>query len=191
MSFIIRPAKRSDIVDVARLVNLAIEGMPMAFWKEQSSAGQDPFEVGISRCKQDDTATSYMRTTLAELDSEIVGLILSHDIKDVPQDMENVHPMFRPMVRLVTTSDWTGSINTIAVYPKYRRRGIASALLNELEASSSGTQDVQGLLTSDANTEGHAFCEGRQYRVYDEAPVIKGPWKTQAANWQLRRKLHS
>ena len=192
MSFLLRSATPEDSFDVAKLLDLAVEGMPMAFWTAQMVAGEDAMQIGINRCSKDDTATSYRRAKIAELDGEIVGLIFSYDKADLPAQMDSsVHPLFRPMMKLLNTTNGIASINTMAVYPKYQRRGIGSALLNELEASDRGSKGQQALLMTDVNQTGHAFSEERNYRVVGEAPVIKGPWDTQAATWQLRGKLHS
>lgn len=192
MSFLLRPAALEDANAVAQLVNLAAEGMPKAFWMDQSNVGQDPMELGAIRCAQKDTATSFHRSTLAELDGEIVGMMLSYDLCDAPDDGDgSVHPIFRPMMRFVKSVGSSGSINVMAVYPKYQRRGIGSALLNNLESSDRGKTGQQALLMTDVNSAGRAFSEGRHYKIVDKAPVIKGTWETPAASWHLRRKLHS
>lgn len=192
MSLLLRPATPEDAKDIAQLVNIAVEGMPLAFWSDQSNVGQSPLEVGIKRCMQSDTATSYLRITVAELDSQIVGMRLCYELRDLPDQMDgSVHPMFRPMIKLVSSVAQTGSINTIGVYPEYQRNGVGTALLKDLEAKAHFNEAELGLLMTDANKTAHAFSEGRNYRVTEKAPVIKGSWETPASHWQLRRRLHS
>ncbi len=189
MALRLRAATRDDAADIATLVNIAAEGLPMAFWSDQGVLGQDPLETGSLRCAETDTVFSWRRATIAEVDGLVAGMIIAHATSEVPAEIdESVHPMFRPMVRLSRAALDTQFLNTLAVYPKYRRQGIASRLLNDVELRSN--QSDVALITSNINDAGQAFCKRLSYKFVERAPVIKGNWVTDASSWHLLRKMH-
>ena len=188
MSLTFRPAIPDDAADIAQLINIAAEGMPAAFWTDMGVIGQDPLEIGRDRCRQTDTVFSWLRATMAIMDGEVVGFSLNHLTADVPQNMdEGIHPMFRPLMRLATGDQALKSVHAIAVYPKFRRKGVGREIVRHLESQS----QMVGLITTNANSNGQAFCKAISYGIVDKAPVIKGNWETSADTWVLLQKSHS
>lgn len=186
MTVTIRAAHSSDAPAIAELMNMAGEGMPMAFWDEVSSPGEAALNTGATRCALDEGVFSWRHSVMAELHGEVAGMILVHDMSDVPNTIsEEVHPLFRPLVLLSNLDRSARAVNTLATYPKYRRGGVATALLKHVEDAKG---DDLSLITSDVNGEGQAFCKTFGYAPTANTPIIKGKWATDASAWQLMRK---
>lgn len=185
----LRAATPEDVPHVARLADIAAEGSVSAFWEGLARPGQDPMDVGEARCAIADDTFSWSHSVLAtDDDGEVAGIMIGHDIADIPREIdEEVHPMFRPIVRLTHVAEGAQTVNIISVYPKYRRRGIATKLLRHAEK----THGRAALIMSDANIDGRAFCSRCDYMTVGEVPVVKGSWSTPAKNWRLMRKAQA
>lgn len=190
MALTLRPATPDDASELAVLANIAGEGLPFAYWDNQGDFGQDALEVGTYRFKQLDGLFTWRRVTVAELDGQIAGMSLAHTSEDVPKQLdESMHPMVRPVVRLAIDAVDTHSLNTVAVYPQFRRQKIATSLVRHIEAEA-GRDHKIALVTSDINDVGQAFGAKLAYTKISEVPVIKGGWDTKATKWQLLHKVN-
>ncbi|MEM7195268.1 MAG: hypothetical protein AAF402_09975 [Pseudomonadota bacterium] len=56
---IIEHALKSDAGDLACLINLAREGIPLSLWSDMVEDGQDPMDVGRIRASRDEGGFSY------------------------------------------------------------------------------------------------------------------------------------
>src|SRR5690606_36295668 len=100
-SLAIRPAFRHEAAHLARLVNLAGEGLPLSFWGEIAEDWQDPWEIGYARAMRDSGGFSWRNAELCELDGEIAGLLITYTIESSEAaDLEGVPAVFRPLVEL-------------------------------------------------------------------------------------------
>lgn len=188
MSLVLRAGTQRDAAHIARLADVAGEGLPGAYWTDIGMRGQDPLKLGQERAARDDGVFTWRHVIMAEVDDEIAGMILTHPTNDAPFAFdETVHPLFRPFVRLINAARYATSVNLLGVYPNYRRQKVATALVQEVE-DASFARGTATLLVSDANSVGQEFCKSLSYGVADQAPVVKGGWETSASRWQLFRK---
>lgn len=188
MAMVLRAGTQGDALHIAQLANVAGEGMPGAYWTDIGQVGQDPLDLGKERAAMSEGVFSWRNVIMAEVNDDIAGMILTHPTDDAPFAFdETVHPLFRPFVRLINAARYATSVNMLAVYPQYRRKRIATALVEEVE-DATFRRGTATFLVSDANEVGQQFCRSLSYEVVDQAPVVKGGWKTPASRWQLLRK---
>jgi ribosomal protein S18 acetylase RimI-like enzyme len=132
----IRPATPADAADLALLTDMAARGVAAGFWRSLAGPDQSPFEVGRSRALREDGDFSYRNAWLATVGDAVAGGLLGYRLAD-PYDrsaFDRVPTVFRPMVELEAEAPGRWYVNVLAVYPEFRKRGIAAGLLAHADA---------------------------------------------------------
>ncbi|MEM1362084.1 MAG: GNAT family N-acetyltransferase [Pseudomonadota bacterium] len=130
----IRQAEPSDAESLARLINLAGEGIPNWLWTRACIEGQTPLEIGIERAKRKTGGFSYTNALVAEAGGTPIGMVLSYAITEIPtENPDDLPAPIAPFVALEKLSANTWFINALAVFAEAQNRGVGSQLLAAAE----------------------------------------------------------
>ena len=187
----IRDACTNDCAELAQLINVAGEGLPLYLWRQMAAPGQDPWDIGRERAARDSGGFSYRNSVVAEVDGNIAGALLGYPVAAEPEpvDPASIPPMFVPLLELENLAAGTWYINAVATFPDTRGLGIGSRLMdwaedraNELELH--GTS----LIVSDANRGARRLYERLGYEEVARRPMVKEQWRNAGDNWVLMTK---
>lgn len=130
----IRQAETSDAESLAKLINLAGEGIPNWLWTRACVEGQTPLEIGIERAKRKSGGFSYRNALVAEAGGNPIGMVLSYPITEAPTEKPDDLPApIAPFVALENLSVNTWFINALAVFAEGQNQGVGSQLLAAAE----------------------------------------------------------
>lgn len=134
----IRQAQVKDAANIA-------EGIYEAFLLPGSDIEKEPnfhqqwLDTLTIICAQADTHYSYCNTLVAEVDGEIAGVIIAVDGKNYRIQREKMYPQLKSIFDIVFGLNWEDMedeaqagelyVDSLAVFPPYRNRGIGTALL--------------------------------------------------------------
>ncbi len=131
----IRVATSADAESLARLINMAGEGIPHWLWTRACVEGQTPLEIGTERAKRTSGGFSYTNALIAEADGRPIGMVLSYAITEAPtDDPDDLPDPIAPFVALEKLSVDTWYINALAVFTEGQNRGVGTQLLVAAEA---------------------------------------------------------
>jgi ribosomal protein S18 acetylase RimI-like enzyme len=138
----IRPARRSDCVDIARLVLMSSDGIAEYIWRPHVLGRFSLIAVGTQRCARDDVPFSWTNCLIAEQGGRIAGSLHAVAIP-APLDDEDTIDESDPVLRTLLEFSDRGSleIRGLAVYPEFRGRGAATRLI----AAAASQARAQGL----------------------------------------------
>ena len=174
---LIRQAKTSDAECLAKLINLAGEGIPNWLWTRACVEGQTPLEVGIERAKRDTGGFSYTNALVAEPSGYPVGMVLSYAITEAPtENPDDLPPPIAPFVALEILSVGTWFINALAVFGEAQGQGIGSRLLTAAEglAHSAGFTEMS-IQVYGQNTGAVRLYKRHDYEFAASEPVRQHP----------------
>lgn len=130
----IRPAQVNDAASIA-------EGIYEAFLLPGSEVENDPhfhqqwINTLTAVCAQLDTQYSYTNTLVAEEDGEIAGIMITIDGSNYRRQRERMFPQLKSLFDTAFGQGWENMedeaqvgelyVDSIAVFPAYRHRGIA------------------------------------------------------------------
>lgn len=133
-SLAVREAAASDAEALARLINLAGEGIPNWLWTQQCVEGQTPLEIGIERAQRRSGGFSYTNAMVAEQSGAPIGMVLSYAIDEAPDvDPDDLPAPIAPFVALEKRSVGTWFINALAVFAEGQNSGVGTQLLHAAE----------------------------------------------------------
>ena len=183
-----RDAGKSDSADLARLVNLAGEGLPLYLWRQMAGGGEDPWEIGRERAARDSGGFSFRNSVVAEVGGKVAGAIIGYPITAEPEaiDSTNTPAMFVPLLELENLAAGTWYINAVAVFPEARGLGVGSKLMRwaEQRASELGLRGPS-LIVSDANQGARRLYERLGYKEVARRPMISEQWENAGKFWVL------
>ncbi|MEL6102352.1 MAG: GNAT family N-acetyltransferase [Pseudomonadota bacterium] len=131
---LIRQASEADAPALAKLINIAGEGIPNWLWTRACVEGQTPLETGIERARRPSGGFSYTNALIADQGSDPIGMVLSYAITEAPENNPNDLPApIAPFVALEKLSVGTWYVNALAVFAEARGRGIGTALMTAAE----------------------------------------------------------
>ena len=187
----IRPAEPEDADDLAKLINLASEGMSLYLWQQSASEGQDPWEYGRERARNPEVGFNWRNSVVATLDGVVAGSVVFYPLPEEPQPIgADVPEMFIPILELENLAPNTVYINVLAVYPEYRGRGIGRALMEHVEAEASG-RDLS-LIVENANEVARSLYRSFGFVTEGSRPIVDGGWGPSGDAYclMLRRSAH-
>ena len=173
----LRQATAADARALAKLIDIAGEGIPTWLWTRRCVEGQTPLEVGAERARRPSGGFSYRNALIAEKDGVPLGMVLSYPIVEAPDDDPDDLPApIAPFVALEALSVGTWYINALAVFPGYRSGGIGAQLLRAAEglARAAGF-DMMSLQVYGQNTGAVRLYERLGYEVSATEPVRLHP----------------
>lgn len=127
-----RRATPADAPDLARLIDLAGEGIPCWLWRQGAAPGQDPLDAGAARARREEGGFSYRNAVVAEAEGGIAGMLLAYRLPAAPDPrpaLDDVAPVLRPLIRLEWEAPGSFYVNAIAVFPGHRGQGYGRRLL--------------------------------------------------------------
>ena len=190
---LIRNAFNTDAVDLARLINMAGEGLPEFLWRcAADKAGITPRQLGAQRAARDEGAFSYSHARMAEISGNVTGMSLAYRLDDPtsPAELESLPAMVRPLVELEVLAPGTWYINAVAAYPEWRGQGVGKALMEDCEeaAVASGAGAIS-LIVASENTGAHRLYLRLGYRQKASLPLVTWPGGPAGGDWLLMVRI--
>lgn len=186
----IRNAQPQDAVDLARLMNIAGEGLPFYLWR-QDAPGADPLSCGIERVQRESGAFSYRNARVLEREGHIAGMLLGYPLDDPfePGDISRFPALVVPLVELEAEAAGSWYINAVATYPELRGCGVASALMRDAEyrAREAGCHTL-ALIVAEQNRNAADLYRKLGYLPRASRAVVPYPGATQGGRWLLMIK---
>lgn len=177
-----RAATAADARAIAELIDMSSEGVALIEWAEQAAGipGMTPLEAGAQLYAAGSGDYSYRNCTIADLDGEVAGMLLTFAMPGAdPQRRVQAPPfdgsdVFAPYKYLEAPGTWY--ICGVALYPRYRGRGIGSRLLEAAGAQARAHGYGQISLVAFEQNRGAVRLYRRfGYREVDRAPIIPHP----------------
>ena len=180
---VVRPATPADAADMARLVDLASEGMVRRFWAEMAEPGEDVFAVGARRAARDEGAFSWRNGWIAELGGMVAGLLVGYRIGDAPEPVDEAPAMVRGLVELENAALGSWYVNVLATYAPHRGCGVGTALLRQAARLAEGT--ALSLIVADGNATARRLYEGFGFVEAERRPIVHDGWESDSREWVL------
>jgi len=187
-----RPARKSDAAEVALLVNIAVHGGMAQGWahSDEAKGTYEPLEVGRLQMMSDDEFGGTS-ATMAEVDGEVVGMLLGYRKADAFTPVPaGVRGFMRPIEELEADANGTWFISMLGVHIHWRSKGVGSQLLEVADVKRASTK-AKGvsLIVEDTNAGARRLYERRGFAVRDSRPM--GLWSGGTApgkDWLLMVK---
>lgn len=180
----LRVAREADAKELAYLVNIAGEGLPLYLWKGFAQDGQDPWEVGRARQLEKVLGGQIV---VADFGESAVASLTGYPIGSKPEPIGDDFPaLFRPLQELENMALESWYVNVLACYPEYQGQGLGSQLLDLAEkiAHSLALRRMSVIVAS--NNSGAIRLYQRQgYKEAATRPCIVEGWETDTEHWVL------
>lgn len=182
-----RRATSEDAVDMAELVNMAGDGLPLYLWAKFARPGQAAWDVGRERARHglDDFAYKniVVREEAGKVAACLIGYPLGESQERAPQE---IAAFLAPLLELQDMVRATWYVNVLATYPEHRGKGFGTELLRIGERMASEAQNERmSLIASDANTKARRLYDKNGYVEYAARPIVKEDWEHSGQNWVL------
>ncbi len=127
-------ASVGDARNLAKLIDIAGEGIPTWLWSKSASDTKSVLEVGSERARRKSGGFSYRNARVASSAATTLGMVLSYPIDEAPDgNLDELPAAIAPFVALEHRSVGTWYINALAVFPQFRGHGIGTTLLRAAE----------------------------------------------------------
>ena len=184
----IRPAGQDDASALARLINLAGEGIPLWLWRRDAASDEEAFAIGAQRAARDSGGFSYTNAHVAEVDGQVAAMLLGYRLPD-PYDIDDLDEapeVVRPLIELESQAPGSWYLNAIATFENFRGRGVGSRLMSlALErARESGATELS-LIVAQENQGAFRLYQREGYTPGESRPVIPFPGCSFSGDWVL------
>lgn len=182
-----RIAEAKDARPLARLVNLAGEGLPLHIWSTMAAPDQDPWEVG--RRRQAEKAQEG-QIYVVDFGEGPVASLTGYAIGPTPEPIGAALPaLFRPLQELENLALNSWYVNVLACFPETQGQGIGTHLLTLAEkiAADRGISRMS-VIVSDDNHGARRLYERVGYAEKARRRCVSDGWQTGIQNWVLLTK---
>jgi ribosomal protein S18 acetylase RimI-like enzyme len=127
----IRPARKGDAGDIARLYLISSDGLAAYIWSRYQTPGVALEAVGRARYAREKTqsAFSYENCLIAERDSEVAGMVHGYPMHVPEGGNAESDPVLKPYAELEL--DRSFYVSGLAVFERFRGDGIGTALMDQ------------------------------------------------------------
>jgi ribosomal protein S18 acetylase RimI-like enzyme len=184
-----RRATLADVVDLAKLVEFASEGLALCLWTQLAGPGGDPWQVGRKRVSSETEGISYRHALIAERAGKTIGVLIGYPLPEKPAPVENSLPaLLVPLHELMNLAPGTWYVHALAAYPEDRGCGVGTALLLKAdELAAAGTSGLS-LIVSDTNTGARRLYERNGFREAARRRMVRHGWQHPGTDWVLLTK---
>ena len=186
-----RPARKSDAVALAALIDIAGEGLPVCLWSRMKAPEQSVFEFGRSRAAREEGNFSYKNATVADVDGEVVAGLVDYRLDDPYDtgDLNDLPEVVRPLVELESKAPGSWYINVVAAFPEFRGQGIGARLLALAEDHGRARKAASASLIVAGDNAGAVRLYARSgYAEAARAPLVAFPECPHGGDWVLMTK---
>lgn len=173
----VRQAETSDAADLAKLIDIAGEGIPAWMWAQKCQTGETPLDVGAERARRETGGFSYKNALVAETGGHVRGMVVSYPIDEAPTaDPEELPAPIVPFIELEAYSVGTWYVNALAVFAGERGAGIGGQLLGAAEAQAMASgYGVMSIQVYGQNTGAFRLYRRSGYDIAARSPVRLHP----------------
>lgn len=191
MKLKIRKARAEDAAKLAKLMNIAGEGIPAYLWELMADPNEDVMAFGGRRVARAEGGFSYTNAYVATCDDAINGMLLGYQLPDPYEtgSLEEIPPVVRPLVELESLVPGSWYVNAVATEPDYRGQGVGRKLMEWAEqlASSSAAEKLS-LIVAEENAVAKRLYEKLGYQVIARRPIVHFPRCPHSGDWVLMEK---
>ncbi|MAS05560.1 MAG: GNAT family N-acetyltransferase [Ahrensia sp.] len=176
----IREAAPADAPALARLIDIAGEGVPSWLWTKMAADGQSPIAVGEERARRDTGGFSWRNALVTERDGEVAAMMLGYGIGEPSEEdragIRDLPETLQPFIELEHRSAGSFYVNALATLPGRRGLGLGSALMRAAEdrAKAQGMSRMS-IQAYEQNTGAVRLYERLGYRRAETRPVLSHP----------------
>jgi len=173
-----RQASKADCRAIAELALMAGEGIPAYFWEQAKEPGQRTVDYGAQKAASETGNFSYRNVYVAEIRNSVAGMILAYRLPDVQEaeSLEEYPDFIRPLIELEHRVPGSFYINMLAVYPRYRNKGVGSALMRRAEEQALKERcTTVSLVVFEQNEEAVRLYQHLGYTIVERRRVIPHP----------------
>jgi ribosomal protein S18 acetylase RimI-like enzyme len=185
---IVRSGRQTDAAAIARLIDLAGDGLPMLLWGamgEGSNSG--PLQIGRRLVESADGPYSYRHARVAIVRGQVAAAALGEKLAhDLPPPGPHDAPFVRTLLELQGLVRGTYMISNLATFSTFRRQGCATALLQDMVAIAQATDSVaMSLIVAVSNENAVRFYihHGFNEKARRPIPILQGFRRT--GEWSL------
>lgn len=190
MSALIPPfrcATGADAAQMAELVDISGDGLPLYLWAKFARPGQSAWEVGLERARLGLGGFAFVHTVVRDVDGQVAACLIGQPRSAAPQPPDGKIPAaLVPLNELGNLAANTWYINILATFPQHRGKGYGSELLRiaEVRARDAGLGRMS-LIVSDANAGARRLYERHGFAELATRPMVKEQWQHEGRNWLL------
>ncbi|MEJ8573183.1 GNAT family N-acetyltransferase [Microbaculum marinum] len=184
----IRPARKSDALVLAYLIDLAGEGIPSYLWGQAAEFGETALDVGSRRAEREQGAFSYRNAYVVEVDGRPVSMLLGYRQPDTfaAGDLEEFPPFIRPMVELEAEAPGSWYVNALATLPEHQGRGYGAMLLDIAEQVAANTgATLLSIIVDSKNARAAELYRRSGYRERARRRILALPGDRVDGDWVL------
>jgi len=192
----IRAAQPSDADPLARLIDMAGEGIPSYFWTFSAEPHLGPFEVGRRRVERPGGHFSYRNAHVVDVDGAVVAMMLGYPQEAIQEKAaaRDLPAFVQPLLDLERQTLGTWYLNALATFPPERGRGHAGLLLAlSAQLAADNGLDTVTLIVNSTNNAARSLYAACGFETVDRRPVEPMPGNRQRdGDWLLlsRRLVH-
>jgi ribosomal protein S18 acetylase RimI-like enzyme len=180
----LRAATGRDAEFVLDLSIMAAHGFLERFFENYLSDGDDLRALMLSRVNTVDSNMSWTKCWIAESDGQRAGMITLVEIPEVADPLDEELPsMFHPLAELEAMLPGGTIIEFVSTLPKFRGRGIATALLQH--AHNKRSRGGLGLIVSNNNMSARKVYETTGFSEVARRPIVHDGWTSSGTEWIL------
>jgi len=190
----IQNANKEQAQELAQLINLAGEGIPLYLWSGMAEHGEDPMQIGRLRAAREEGGFSYKNARVYVEDGQVKSMIISY-LQPSPYPIDDItdYPaVVKPLVLLESEAPGSWYINAVATFEQFRGHGIAQTLIKEAEeqAAANACNEVS-LIVASENIGAKNLYDYLGYQTVSSLPVVDYPGCLHGGEWLLMiKKIH-
>lgn len=183
-------AKKEQANELAKLIQLAGDGLPYYLWQIDSHGRIPPLELGSMRIasSSDKNNLSYQNARICLRDGRLAGVAISSKLSESPSLLDlHEHPdPLIPLLMLEAKVPGAWSVSAVSVTPRYRKLGVAKLLMRDAEmlAEQNGCDEIIVVVNS-ANHIALAMYGALGYTSKDQMPAVPYPNCPAGSHWVL------
>jgi ribosomal protein S18 acetylase RimI-like enzyme len=180
----VRAATLADAPLVAKLIDIAGEGIPQWLWCGMAGPDESALQIGAARAARETGGFSYRHAWVAETPGpsggEPAGMVLAYPLETPSEHDRNqvvdLPAPIRPFVELEHEAAGTFYVNALAVLPGRRGKGLGSLLMlaAETEARERG-HAATSIQVYEQNEAALRLYQRLGYRPEASRPVLHHP----------------
>lgn len=190
---VIRPAKKSEALTIAKLFQISSDGVADYIWHtyESEYPGLSGLEIGAERFAREDKLFSYQHCLVAHLGGEITGMahsyVMNASAKPLPDDFD---PVLRPYAEL--EEDKSLFVSGLAVFKDFRDQNIGTRLMSVLSRRACLLDCPSlSLLVFEKNEAALRFYLRQGFEEVDRRPSVPHPLLRNSGDVLLMRRAHA